>query len=232
MASTRVIGLDIGTTAVRAAELEFSGRGKTGQSATLLRYAEAPLPYGAVRDGEVAEPATVSTILRQLWSRAKFGTRDVVIGVGNQRVLVREIELPWMPPPDIEAAHLINEIILGEETDTGPDGHPISHMDLYLAAMREGASYLVGKHDFTTFRSVQCQSDSPLKTLDALTVEREDDEIHIRAEARSFLHHQVRSMTGCLALVGLGRWDPEEIHRALEAKDRAALGRVGIEQGA
>jgi tRNA pseudouridine38-40 synthase len=95
---------------------------------------------------------------------------------------------------------------------------------LDLAAMREGASYLVGRHDFTTFRSVQCQSDSPVKTLDVLTVEREEEEIHIRAEARSFLHHQVRSMTGCLALVGLGRWPPEDIRKALEAKDRAALG--------
>ena len=96
--------------------------------------------------------------------------------------------------------------------------------ELDLAAMREGASYLVGRHDFTTFRSVHCQSDSPVKTLDALTVEREQEEIHIRAEARSFLHHQVRSMTGCLTLVGLGRWQPEDIRKALLAKDRAALG--------
>ena len=96
--------------------------------------------------------------------------------------------------------------------------------ELSLPAMREGASYLVGRHDFTTFRSVQCQSDSPVKTLDVLTVEREEDEIHIRAEARSFLHHQVRSMTGCLALVGLARWEPEDMRKALEAKDRAALG--------
>ena len=95
---------------------------------------------------------------------------------------------------------------------------------LDLAGMREGASYLVGRHDFTTFRSAHCQSDSPVKTLDALTVEREEDEIHVRAEARSFLHHQVRSMVGCLALVGLGRWQPEDIRSALEAKDRAALG--------
>jgi tRNA pseudouridine38-40 synthase len=95
---------------------------------------------------------------------------------------------------------------------------------LNFAAMREGASYLVGHHDFTTFRSVHCQSASPVKTLDALNVEREEDEIHIRAEARSFLHHQVRSMVGCLALVGLGRWDAEDIRKALEAKDRAALG--------
>jgi tRNA pseudouridine38-40 synthase len=95
---------------------------------------------------------------------------------------------------------------------------------LRLAEMREGASYLVGRHDFTTFRSAHCQSDSPVKTLDALTVEREEDEVHIRAEARSFLHHQVRSMVGCLALVGLGRWQPEDVRRALEARDRAALG--------
>ncbi|HVL30451.1 MAG TPA: tRNA pseudouridine(38-40) synthase TruA [Sphingomicrobium sp.] len=95
---------------------------------------------------------------------------------------------------------------------------------LDLAGMREGASYLVGRHDFTTFRSVHCQSDSPVKTLDALTVEREEDEIHIRAEARSFLHHQVRSMVGCLALVGLGRWRPEQVGEALDARDRAALG--------
>ncbi len=96
--------------------------------------------------------------------------------------------------------------------------------ELDLAAMREGASYLVGHHDFTTFRSVQCQSDSPVKTLDVLSVERENEEIHIRAEARSFLHHQVRSMTGCLALVGLGRWQPADMAKALEARDRAALG--------
>ena len=95
---------------------------------------------------------------------------------------------------------------------------------LDLAGMREGASYLVGHHDFTTFRSVHCQSESPVKSLDALTVEREEDEIHIRAEARSFLHHQVRSMVGCLALVGLGRWQPEDVREALEARDRAALG--------
>ena len=103
--------------------------------------------------------------------------------------------------------------------------------ELNLAEMREGASYLVGHHDFTTFRSVNCQSDSPVKTLDSLTVEREGDEFHIRAEARSFLHHQVRSMTGCLALVGLGRWQAADIRQALEAKDRAALGLNAPPQG-
>ena len=90
--------------------------------------------------------------------------------------------------------------------------------------MQEGAAHLVGHHDFTTFRSVHCQSDSPVKTLDRLDVEQEGEEIRIQAAARSFLHHQVRSMTGCLALVGLGRWKPGDIRKALKARDRAALG--------
>lgn len=91
-------------------------------------------------------------------------------------------------------------------------------------AMAEAAAHLVGRHDFTTFRSVHCQSDSAVKTLDRLAVDRVGEEVHIRAAARSFLHHQVRSMTGCLALVGLGRWSPDDVKRALEARDRAALG--------
>jgi tRNA pseudouridine38-40 synthase len=91
-------------------------------------------------------------------------------------------------------------------------------------AMSEGAGHLIGRHDFTTFRSVQCQSDSPVKTLDRLDVSRNGDEIHVVAAARSFLHHQVRSMVGCLAMVGRGQWQPEDMRRALEAQDRAALG--------
>lgn len=91
-------------------------------------------------------------------------------------------------------------------------------------AMAEGAAQLVGRHDFTTFRSAHCQSDSPLKTLDRLDVRRTGDEIRIEAAARSFLHHQVRSMVGCLALVGRGQWRPDDIGKALAAKDRTALG--------
>ncbi|HET9398760.1 MAG TPA: tRNA pseudouridine(38-40) synthase TruA [Sphingomicrobium sp.] len=91
-------------------------------------------------------------------------------------------------------------------------------------AMMEGAGHLIGLHDFTTFRSVACQSRSPVKTLDSLTVERVGEEIHIRAAARSFLHHQVRSMVGCLAMVGRGRWEPDDVRKALEARDRQALG--------
>jgi tRNA pseudouridine38-40 synthase len=98
-------------------------------------------------------------------------------------------------------------------------------------AMAEAAALLVGLHDFTTFRSVHCQSESPIKTLERLTVEKIGDEIHLRAAARSFLHHQVRSMTGCLALVGLGRWSPDDIRTALEARDRNALGLNAPPQG-
>ena len=95
---------------------------------------------------------------------------------------------------------------------------------LDAAAMQEAAQMLIGKHDFTTFRSAQCQADSPLRTLDRLDVVREGERITIHAEARSFLHHQVRSMTGCLALVGMGTWAPADMQAALDARDRAALG--------
>jgi len=90
--------------------------------------------------------------------------------------------------------------------------------------MTEAAALLVGKHDFTTFRSVQCQAHSPVKTLDRLEVVREGERVVIHAEARSFLHHQVRSMVGCLALVGLGTWDASAMAAALAACNRSALG--------
>ncbi|MBC7306280.1 MAG: type IV pilus assembly protein PilM, partial [Dietzia sp.] len=105
MAKNRVVGLDIGTTSVRAAELEFGAGARSGKAApTLLRYGQVALPMGAVRGGEVAESAIVSAALRDLWHRARFSTRDVVIGVGNQRVLVRELELPWMPMNQIKSS--------------------------------------------------------------------------------------------------------------------------------
>ncbi len=96
--------------------------------------------------------------------------------------------------------------------------------ELDADAMHEAAQVLVGHHDFTTFRSVHCQSASPVKTLDRLYVRREGEHVLIETEARSFLHHQVRSMVGSLAMVGMGRWTRADLAAALEAKDRAALG--------
>ncbi len=91
-------------------------------------------------------------------------------------------------------------------------------------AMDAAAQILTGQHDFTTFRSVHCQAQSPIKTLDRLDVRRAGDAVLIEAAARSFLHHQVRSMVGCLALVGQGQWNAADLTAALEARDRAALG--------
>jgi tRNA pseudouridine38-40 synthase len=97
-------------------------------------------------------------------------------------------------------------------------------MPLDIDAMAAGARHLVGRHDFTTFRSAHCQADSPLRTLDRLDVVRDGDRIRVFASARSFLHHQVRSMVGCLSLVGSGKWRPDDIARVRDARDRAALG--------
>ena len=91
-------------------------------------------------------------------------------------------------------------------------------------AMHDAAQALVGRHDFTTFRSAHCQADSPLRTLDRLDVARVGDAVLIDAAARSFLHHQVRSMVGCLALVGQGQWIGADLAAALAARDRTALG--------
>ena len=102
---------------------------------------------------------------------------------------------------------------------------------LNVDAMQAGAAHLIGRHDFTTFRSTQCQSDSPVKTLDSLQVSKVGAEIHVTAAARSFLHHQVRSMVGCLAMVGRRQWCPDDMRKALEARDRSALGFNAPPQG-
>lgn len=95
---------------------------------------------------------------------------------------------------------------------------------LDIEKMEEGARHLIGHHDFTTFRHVECQAKSPMKTLDYLEIERRGEEVDFHVGARSFLHHQVRSMVGVLKLVGQGKWTPEQVKLALEARDRQALG--------
>jgi len=92
------------------------------------------------------------------------------------------------------------------------------------AAMNEAAALLLGQHDFTSFRASACQAKSPVRTLDRLDVTREGDTLTIEAEARSFLHHQVRNMVGTLKLVGEGRWRVGQVRTALETRDRRAAG--------
>jgi tRNA pseudouridine38-40 synthase len=102
---------------------------------------------------------------------------------------------------------------------------------LDAAAMHEAAQLLVGRHDFTTFRAAECQAKSPVKTLDRLDVTRDGDELRIGASARSFLHHQVRSMVGSLVHVGDGKWRAADLASALAARDRAACGQVAPPHG-
>lgn len=98
-------------------------------------------------------------------------------------------------------------------------------------AMHDAAQCLVGKHDFTTFRSIRCQADSPVKTLDEISVSRIGEEIVLRCAARSFLHNQVRSFVGTLVEVGKGKWRAKDLKDALEAADRTRCGQVAPAEG-
>jgi len=113
--------------------------------------------------------------------------------------------------------------------DQGKVWHMKKAMD--AEAMHAAAQALVGLHDFTTFRDMACQSKSPVKTLDVARVFRVGDEVHLVFEARSFLHRQVRSMTGTLAEVGVGRWTAQDVRDALEARNRTACGPVAPSDG-
>ena len=102
---------------------------------------------------------------------------------------------------------------------------------LDVDAMREAAAHLTGHHDFTTFRAAQCQANSPMRTVDALSVTRTSEEIRVEVSARSFLHNQVRSMVGTLKLVGEGKWTSAGVKQALAAADRKACGTVAPAAG-
>ena len=109
------------------------------------------------------------------------------------------------------------------------------HHALDLDRMRAAAQYLIGRHDFTTFRSSVCQSASPIKTIDVINIARvpawSGTEVHIEVKARSFMHNQVRSIVGTLERVGAGRWAPEQVRQALAQRDRTACGPVAPAKG-
>jgi len=102
---------------------------------------------------------------------------------------------------------------------------------LDAAVMHAAAQRLIGRHDFTTFRSTECQAKSPVKTLDQLDVRRDGEEVTVLAAARSFLHNQVRSMVGSLVMVGEGKWSADDLAKALAARDRTACGQVAPPDG-
>lgn len=198
---TAVLAITAETVAVHAA-----GRTDAGVHATAMRaHLDVDRPITAFRLGEalnaLVRPAPVAILACQVvpddW-HARFsclGRRYEYHIVTRRAPLTFEAGLAWRVPTPLDAA-----------------------------AMAAGARHLVGRHDFTTFRSAHCQADSPLRTLDRLDVIQDGDRITVFAEARSFLHHQVRSMVGCLALVGQGKWSPDDMATALAARDRSALG--------
>lgn len=102
--------------------------------------------------------------------------------------------------------------------EAGYAWHVVEPLD--IGAMQQAAKYLLGSHDFSSFRDTRCQAKSPLKTLDHFEITQKDDSIIFETSARSFLHHQVRIMVGTLSMVGKGKWAPDDVKRALEAKDR------------
>lgn len=108
--------------------------------------------------------------------------------------------------------------------------------EINIESMREAARHLLGKHDFSTFRAAECQAKSPIRTLDRLDIEIVPlicggQELHVLTEARSYLHHQVRNMVGTLMLVGRGKWTPQQVRKALEARDRSKGGPTAPSDG-
>jgi tRNA pseudouridine38-40 synthase len=123
--------------------------------------------------------------------------------------------------------------ILNRRTPPAIDRGRVWHVGVPLdpASMHAAAQLLVGKHDFTSFRAVACQSDSPVKTLDAISVAAAGEEVHLQVRARSFLHHQVRNIAGTLKLVGEGKWSADDVAAALAARDRSRAGPTAPPEG-
>ena len=105
-------------------------------------------------------------------------------------------------------------------------GRPLKEED-----MQKGANYLIGTHDFTTFRSINCQSKSPLKSLDSIKIKRKKDKIFLFFSAKSYLHNQLRSIVGSLKLVGEGKWHPDKINQILNSKERKECGPIAPPEG-
>lgn len=160
--------------------------------------------------------------------------------LGANSELPRDISISWVRPVPMHfharysaEARTYRYLIFNRASRSGLLGSRATwvHRPLDAERMAQAATALEGEHDFSAFRAAECQAKSPVKTLDVLDVSRLADEIQIRASARSFLHHQVRSIVGSLKLVGEGKWHPRDMKRALDAKDRTACGPVAPAEG-
>ncbi len=146
-------------------------------------------------------PAAISVLSAEEVSETFDARLSAILRIYRYRILNRRA------PPALERGHV---------------WHVKRPLD--VPAMQESARHLIGHHDFSSFRDSLCQARSPVKTLDALSLNRHGEEVEIAARARSFLHHKVRNMVGTLQLVGLGRWRPDDVAQALAARDRRAAG--------
>ncbi|HET9159225.1 MAG TPA: tRNA pseudouridine(38-40) synthase TruA [Caulobacteraceae bacterium] len=193
--------------------LQAAGRTDTGVHATgqvvhidLKKEWPAKVVRDALNAHLVPEPISVLDVeIAQDHWHARFSAKE-------RRYLYRILNR-WAPPA----------------IDQGRVWHVKKPLD--AGAMQAAAQVLVGHHDFTTFRDMACQAKSPMKTLDVAQVSRVGEEVHLVFASRSFLHRQVRSMTGSLAEVGVGRWKADDLRAALETKDRKACGPVAPADG-
>ena len=195
--------------------VEVTGAGRTDSGVHALgqvAHLDLPreLPPGKLRDAlnALVRPAPISVLSDERVGE-DFHARFSATGRAYlYRILNRR------PPPALESGRV---------------WHHAAPLDAEV--MHDAAQLLIGQHDFTSFRAKECQAASPVKTLDRLEVRQAGEEIHIIAEARSFLHHQVRNFVGSLAWVGVGRWTRAHLRDALLAKDRAAGGPTAPPEG-
>ena len=162
----------------------------------------------------------------------KFSSKRLMDAINayllDYKIKITEVK-PTIPDAHARFSAISREyeyVILNRSAPPALDDGRVWHqrIDLDIKNMKKAANYLVGTHDFTSYRATQCQSNSPIKTLDELSINKVFVKVIVRAKARSFLHHQVRNIVGTLKLVGSGKWNPEDVLSALDKKDRTAAG--------
>jgi tRNA pseudouridine38-40 synthase len=165
------------------------------------------------------DPKTVRDALNDHLRRGSDGPRHITVLTAFE--VLAEFDARFSAIARRYEFHIVNRVA-APALDRDRAWHVLPNLD--PAAMQSAADVLVGKHDFTTFRSVHCQAKSPVKTLDTLIVQGSPEKVLITAQARSFLHNQVRAIAGTLVKVGEGKWTAIDVKQALESRDRARCG--------
>lgn len=179
---------------------------------------------GQVAHVDIEKPRTILAIMKGL----NFHLRNESISILAAEIVDDQFHARFSANLRAYEYHIINRLA-PPKIEANRAWHVPWHLD--AAAMHDAAQTLVGHHDFTSFRDAHCQSKSPLKTLDHLSVERDGERLIIRTQAQSFLHHMVRNMVGTLIRVGTGKWNASDMADALAAKDRSAAGQTAPAHG-